>query len=146
MKNKFLSILLFLIFACSEDDNCSNNELNLTSLENEYGCTNTKNSNVDISEDYQIIRNQIDFETLNLENCNPEIDFSKYDLIIGKYQLTRGNNSINYELVENCQNNNLILKVTFDQNEATVAPNVTYHALVPKLKNEQSVSIEFAVQ
>ena len=147
MKNRFLFLsLLFIIFACSEDDNCSNSKLNLTSLEDEYGCTNIKNSNIEISEDYKIIRNQVDFENLNLENCNPEIDFSKYDLIIGKYQLTTGNNSIDYNLFENCQNNNLILKITFNQNEATEAPNVTFHALIPKLENNQSISIEYAVQ
>ncbi|AVR44250.1 hypothetical protein C7S20_02665 [Christiangramia fulva] len=147
MKIRLIAISLsFLILACSEGENCTNRELNITSLENEYGCTNTKNSDIEISEGYKIIRNQTEFEALNFGNCDPEIDFSKYDLIIGKYQLTTGNNSIDYDLVENCQTKNLILKIAFNQNETAEAPNVTYHALIPKLEIGQSISIEYAVQ
>ncbi len=131
----FLPLMLIALISCSnEDDNCSDRTINTTSLEMEYDCTNTKDDlDLDLSDDYIIIKDQASFNSSVTGNCNPNIDFSTFDLVIGKKQLTTGNDSIEYELTENCKTGNLLLEVTFKQNETTEAPNLTYHRLIPKV-------------
>jgi hypothetical protein len=143
----FISLLLLAIIACSDDNNCANINLNATSLETEYECLDTRYQiDINLSNDYTIIRNQTDFDNLVSGSCEPTIDFSKYDLVIGKKGLLNGNSSIDYQLVENCKTNNLLLQVTFFQNETTEAPNLTYHSLIPNLVDEQTVDVKIIVQ
>ena len=92
-----------------------------------------------------IIRNQSDFSEFVTGSCQPDIDYSTYDLVIGKKGLTTGNNSISYELVKNCETGNEKLTVTFNQNVTAEAPNLTYHALIPKLENQQILNVEIVV-
>lgn len=143
-----ISILILGIFSCDNDDNCSDNDINITSLESEYGCTNTKYQ-MDIglseSENYIIISNQSDFTDLVIGSCQPAIDFSVYDLVIGKQGLANGNSSIDYKLVKSCDTDNLKLTVTFNQNDTMIAPNLTYHALIPKINEEQELSVEIII-
>ena len=140
-------ILLIVISSCDKDDDCTNTVVNITSLENEYGCTNTKyQMDIDLLDDNMIIRNQLDFAEFVSGSCQPTIDFSTYDLVIGKKRLTSGNDTIKYELVKNCNSGNLNLKVTFHQNIATVAPNLTYHSLIPKIENQQELNVEIIIE
>ena len=53
--------------------------------------------------------------------------------------------SIEYELVEDCETENQNLIVTFNQNETTEAPNLTYHALIPKLGDKQELNVEIVI-
>lgn len=98
------------------------------------------------SDEFLIIRNQTGFESHVSGNCHPDIDFSSYDLVIGKKQLTTGNNSIEYQLTENCETHHYTLGVTFHQNESTVAPNLTFHRLIPKFSEEEELSVEIKVE
>jgi len=142
----FISILLIGIFSCNNDDDCTDTILNTTSLEFEYGCTNTEyQMDIELSENFMIIKNQLDFAEFVTGSCQPTIDFAVYDLIIGKKGLTNGNTSIDYELIENCETGNENLIVTFNQNETTEAPNLTYHALIPKLGDEQELNVEIII-
>ena len=100
---------------------------------------------IDLSNDFTIIRTQNIFNDLVSGSCHPEIDFGIYDLIIGKKGLVSGNSSIDYELTENCETHNQNLKVTFNQNATMIAPNLTYHALIPKLENRQTVSVDIEI-
>lgn len=140
-------ILFFGISSCNNDEECADSILNITSFETEYGCVDTKYQMDidDLSESYIIIRSQTEFDNQITGNCQPAIDFSIYDLVIGKKGLSNGNNSIDYELIKNCKTLNLILKVTFNQNETTEAPNLTYHALVSKLGDEQGLNTEIVI-
>ena len=144
----FISILFIGLLSCNnDDDDCIDITINITSLESEYGCTNTKyQMDIDLSDNYMIIRNQQDFTEFISGDCQPTIDFSTYDLVIGKKGLTSGNDSIGYELIENCKTGYLNLKVTFFQNIATVAPNLTYHALIPKMESEQELNTEIIIE
>ncbi|MFK5889889.1 MAG: hypothetical protein QM486_04075 [Flavobacteriaceae bacterium] len=143
-----ISILFLGFYSCNNDNNCTDNVVNITSLENEYGCTNTKyQMDIDLSDNYMIISNQLDFAEFVSGSCQPTIDFSIYDLVIGKKGLGNGNESIEYELIENCETENQSLTVTFNQNETTEeAPNLTYHALIPKLRNEQELNVEIVIK
>ena len=148
---KILAVLLpmFLLQLCSNESNelenndCENTNLSVFSLEEEYGCINTKyDLSIDLSENFTVIRTQNDFNTMVSGECQPNIDFDTYDLVIGKKGLTNGNDTISYVLIENCETLNLELTVTFNQNATTEAPNLTYHALIPKLIDAQTISVE----
>jgi len=140
-----ISILFLGFYSCNND--CTDNIVNITSLEKEYGCTDTKyQMDIDLSENYMIIRNQPDFAEFVSGSCQPTIDFSTYDLVIGKKGLGSGNESIEYQLIENCETGNLNLKVTFFQNIASVAPNLTYHALIPKMESQQELNTEIIIE
>lgn len=134
-----------MIQSCNNDD-CENSILTVTDLETEYGCENTKyQMDIDLSDDFTIIRSQSDFDNLVTGSCQPTINFSIYDLVIGKKGLSNGNTSINYQLTEDCNTGNLKLHVTFNQNETTEAPNLTYHALLPKMGDEQKLNVEIEI-
>jgi len=142
-----LSMLLLGIISCEKsDDDCTDTTLNTTSLEAEYGCIDTKyQMDVELSESHIIIRNQLDFTELVSGSCQPDIDFSVYDLVIGKQGLTSGNDTIYYKLIENCETGNEFLTITFIQDATTIAPTVTYHALIPKLEDGQEHSVEIVI-
>jgi len=142
-----LSTHIFMAFALISAGltSCKNDpeELNYTSLEAEYGCDDTRFMPVDISETYTVLHTQADFDSLASGPCNPAIDFSAYDLVIGSKQLAGGNDSIEYHLYRTDEGQEL--QVTFHQNPALISPIITYHALVPKLGDEETVSVEITV-
>ncbi len=149
MKLKII-IIVFLslfLFSCNDDENnCTNLTIPTISLEAEYGCVNTKyQTDIDLSDDFTIIGNQAQYDALVSGSCQPTIDFAQYDLIIGKKALTSGNTEIEYDLVENCKTKNQQLTVTFQQNLTSEAPNLTYHVLVPKLSENQEVTVQILV-
>lgn len=147
MQNGFLifgSMILMIFSSCGKlaTDPCDHSGLPVLSLEDEYGCVNTKRGmEIDLSNQFVIIRDQADFESLVTGTCIPDIDFLKYDLVVGKQGLTSGNVRIEYELTQDCEKSNLQLKVTFFQNITTEAPNLTYHAVIDKLQDLQGVDI-----
>ena len=156
MKNKIsvFSLLFLLVFSSCHIDLDDEGDCNIpdilllpNSLEDEYGCSDTRFLEVALSEDYALVRSQEEFEALVTgEECSPEINFTKYDLVIGKKGLPSGNASIDYELGYTCNRGELLLQVTFNQNDYLEAPNVTYHALIPKLSEGEYVSVELEVK
>ena len=143
----FVLCLAFFITSCCKDvEDCLNAPLDTYSLEDLYECVNTKNQmHIDLSESFTIIDTQNEFSDLVTGSCTPEIDFEKYDLIIGKKGLTTGNVSIEYDFKTDCENERLLLTVTFYQNITTVAPNLTYHVLVDKLNEDDTVEVDIVV-
>ena len=139
--------LICTMQSCSNDDECTPATLDITSLEMEYGCENTPyQMDIDISEDFLIITSQTVFDDLVTGTCMPQIDFDTFDLLIGKKGLTNGFETINYDgLVKNCDNNQLSLTVTFTLNATAIAPNATYHVLMPKLNDNETVSVSVVV-
>ena len=131
---------------CKGDENCVSPELPVKSLESEYGCSDTRRQlNINLSETSTIIRSQADFARLVTGSCQPQIDFTTYDLLIGKKGLPNGNSSIAYTLRRDCQTNQVLLRVVFQQNATTEAPNLTYHALVPKLAPGEDIKVQIEV-
>ncbi|UOQ74784.1 hypothetical protein [Hymenobacter cellulosilyticus] len=119
----------------------------MKSLESEYGCQNTSRQlEINLNQTYTVIRNQADFDRLVTGACHPLIDFSAYDLIIGKKGLASGTSGITYTYQRDCATNRPTLRVTFGQSMTTEAPNLTYHALVPKLAAEEQVAVEVVVK
>ena len=126
---------------------CVSPELPVRSLESEYGCPDTRRQlNINLSQVHTIIRSQADFDRLVTGSCQPRIDFTTYDLLIGKKGLPSGNSSITYTLRRDCETNQALLRVVFQQNATAEAPNITYHALVPKLAPSEDVKVEIEVK
>ena len=144
LTKSLLLICLTGLISCDKNDDCDSTDLIVTSLESEYGCDDTRyDLEIDLSNNYTIIHSQQEFENKVTSNCIPDIDFSSFDLVIGKKGLSSGNSSIDYKLTKDCSNQ-ITLLVTFNQGETMNAPNITYHALIPKLGDEETVNVEFA--
>ena len=139
--------LIFSIFLLSIFTSCKKNECNeiiLTSkhLESDYGCVNTKYSLVvDLQNNGKIIRSKEAYDTEVTGPCHPDIDFSKYDLVIGKQSSGNENDTILYDYRSACPNNELTLTVDIIQSDATRPDNVVYHAIIPKLGDEETLSL-----
>jgi hypothetical protein len=118
-----------------------------TSLETVYGCTNTKyQMNIALNNTFKVIESQAEYNSLVTGSCTPNIDFNTYSLIIGKKGITTGLRNINYTLLKDCPNNKSVLNVTLQTDLTLSAPNVTYHALVPKLSVGEQVEVNVVVQ
>ncbi len=140
----FMLMLVICALGCSEDDDvpCFDMDVAITSLEEVYGCVNTPyQMDVDLLDSYLIIRNESEFDTLVSGACMPDIDFEMYDLVIGKQGLASGFNSIAYNLQRLCVTNDFALTVVFVLNATAEAPNVTYHALIPKLEADEALEV-----
>lgn len=100
-----------------------------------------------LNENYAIIRSQAEFNALvSYSGDCPfnTIDFSVYDLVIGKKQLTSGNQFWDSDhFTIDCTTKKL--RFHFWQNAAAYAPNVTYHALIPKLNASDILQVETIV-
>lgn len=91
--------------------------------------------------EHTIIQTQAQFEQLvTSAKCFKEIDFSKYDLVIGKEGLSSNLAETRYQLSQSCDANQLT--VTLKQGLLTIAPTVVYHLLIPKMNIAPQVTIE----
>ncbi len=139
--------LILITQSCSNDDDCTSLTIDIISLEVAYGCINTPyQMDINISEDFIIIRSQTIFDDLVTGTCTPQIDFEAFDLLIGKKGLTNGFETIDYDgLANNCENGQLNLTVTLVRNATAIAPNVSYHVLVPKLEEGELILVSIVV-
>jgi len=152
MKLKFLYLILCatFLFSCSLDDDnqdCTDLVVITNSLETQYGCTNTPfQIDINLTEDFTVISSQQEYDDLVTGTCDVDIDFAVYDLVIGKKGLPNGVEVINYRLIQNCDTDILYLEVLITTDATAIAPNITYHRLIPKLSASQEVSVEVIVQ
>ncbi len=150
MKIFLLLILLATSFSsCDDEDSndatCDDIILEAKSLESEYGCVNTLYSmNIESSQTFVLITTQDQFDTLVTGTCMPTIDFNTFDLVIGSRGFSNSVKSVTYQLTRDCVTQNQNLAITFNLVATANAPFITYHALIPKLKNEEIVSVTFA--
>ena len=142
MKNIILILaLLFVSIACNQIKDCE--EIQLTT--HHFDCEMTWNS-IDIQNDYTIIRSKEIYDSKVTGDCHPTIDFSLYDLVIGRQSSGNENDTIKYDLRRTCPDNELILTVDIIQSDATGPDNVVYHALIPKLGDEETLKIKINVK
>lgn len=67
-----------------EPEPCETRQLATTSLEAEYGCTSSRWLGLSGGSAPIIIRTQAEFDQQVSGECHPQIDFARYDLIIGQ--------------------------------------------------------------
>ena len=86
MKNSFYIIAFLLcILSCSKKDNCKEELLTIKHFETENGCINTRFSlQIDLNNECTIIRSKDTYDSKVTGICHPSIDFTIYDLVIGK--------------------------------------------------------------
>lgn len=92
--------------------------------------------NIDITNTYTIIRSKETYDAIVTGDCHPPIDFSIYDLVIGKQSSGNENDTIKYDLRRTCPDNELTLNVDIIKSLMTRPDNVVYHAVIPKLGDE----------
>lgn len=143
MKSSIIPGLIFLCLLSScKKDNCTETMITEKHLESEYGCVNTKRTlSIDLNNDCIIIRSKADYDIKVSGTCHPEIDFSLYDFVIGKQASGNENDTIEYDFRRSCPKGELTLTVDIIQSAATRPDNVVYHALVPKLGDEEALNI-----
>lgn len=143
-----IALMTYLIIgfsACNKDENCDKTAVE--SLENLYNCENTPyNLDFTFNTEYEIIRTQGSFDSLILGNCKPIIDFAIYDLIVGEQTLSSGVETINYQYTPPCNGVDGVLEVEFIRNATSVAPTLTYHALIPKLQSSETATVDIQVE
>ncbi|MBD1420989.1 hypothetical protein [Sphingobacterium chuzhouense] len=142
MKNFLVIIsLVTLLVGCTKSEQCRSAKIGTESMETLYGCEHTERSlGIDLKDNHSIIRSQAQFDDLVTGSCADELDFEKYDLIIGKKQLSSGVEKIDYDYSRDC-NGKYTLNVKIKMNLTSEAPNITFHALVPKLGAAETVIV-----
>jgi len=136
------SIILISIFTSCKKNDCTEKILPAKHLESDYGCENTKHSLVvDLQNNGKIIRSKEAYDSEVSGPCHPDIDFSKYDLVIGKQSSGNWNDTIYYDYRTTCPDNEPTLTVDIIQSLLTIPDNVVYHAIIPKLGDEETLHI-----
>ena len=143
MKNSLIfTIILFSILTSCKKNDCHEKILTAKHFESDYGCLNTKYSLVvDLQDNGKIIRSKEAYDTEVGGPCHPDIDFSKYDLVIGKQSSGNENDTIFYDYRSVCPNNEPTLTVDIIQSVFTKPDNVVYHAIIPKLGDEETLHL-----
>ncbi|MCX6255737.1 MAG: hypothetical protein NTV31_14870 [Bacteroidia bacterium] len=146
---KIILISAFMIctLSCSKKDDCNEELMTVKNFETEYGCENTRFVlQIDLNNDCTIIRSKETYDTKVTGTCHPEIDFSLYDLVIGKQSTGNFNDTILYDLRKTCPEKELTLTIDVIQSDITQPSTVAYHALIPKLGDEESLNIRINVR
>ncbi len=137
----FTFILFSILTSCKKND-CNEKILTAEHFESEYGCTNTKHSlAINLQDNAKIIRSKEAYDIEVSGPCHPDIDFSKYDLVIGKQSSGNENDTILYDYRSACPDNEPTLTVDIIQSDATKPDNVVYHAIIPKLGDKETLHI-----
>ncbi|MFD2786668.1 hypothetical protein [Hymenobacter rubripertinctus] len=126
-----------------EPEPCESRQLTISSLEAEYGCTNTRYLNTEPTGAALIVRTQAEFDQRVSGACHPQIDFTKYDLVVGQQQQLGGaaSSSVTYDYQLACPANERVLRVVLKMGVTNDLGSRSYHALVPKLAPTETVRV-----
>jgi hypothetical protein len=148
MKNAILILVAAasILVSCKKND-CKESQLTTKHFETDYGCLSTKHALlIDLNNNAIIIRSKSDYDTKVSGVCHPDIDFSIYDLVIGKQSSGNFNDTILYDLKRTCPEKELTLTVDIVQSALTIPDNVVYHAIIPKLGDEETLNIKISIR
>jgi hypothetical protein len=141
-----IPVLLICMSSCNKND-CKEELRSAKHFESEFGCVNTKyDLSIDLINSVAVIRNKDDYDTRVSGTCHPEIDFTAYDLVIGKQTTTYRNDTILYDFRIACPEDQLSLSVDIIQSDVNVADAVVFHALIPKLGDEEPLYINVNIK
>ena len=138
-------LLIICLFLIASILSCGEVEIACSDALIEVGQIETVNEcmilDVNLRDNFVVIRNQTDFAEVVNATCQTAIDFSEFDLLIGRIGLSNGLISIEYEHTRPCDTNIPQLNIIFNLNEPAVAPDVVYNALIPKLRDNESLQV-----
>ena len=138
---------IICIMSCSKKDTCKEQLMTVKHFESDYGCADTRHSLIiNLTNSGTIISSKDAYDSQVSGDCHPQIDFTLYDLVIGKQSSGNNNDTITYDLRKTCPDSKLTLTVNIIQGLLTVPDNVVYHALIPKLGDGESLNIQVIVK
>jgi hypothetical protein len=148
MKNVLaIGVFLILILSCKKKDTCKEELMATKQFETEFGCADTRHTiNIDLTNDLVLIQSKDVYDATVTGPCHPEIDFTAYDLVIGKQSVSNLNDTIIYDLRNVCPDNALTLTIDIIQGSATQPDNVTYHTIIPKVADGKTIYINLNVR
>ena len=145
---RYLLLVAVLVFcaSCADDDqSCEFGETEVKCLE-DFGCTNTAYLlSIHSSNEFELIRNQEEYDAMIDGSCNAQIDWNNYDLIVGMVGLTQGLEKIEKSLFNDCVLNQFRVTFTISLNQTTAAPQISYNAIIPKLGIDENVFVEVII-
>lgn len=134
----FISILI--ITSCAKEE-CDSAQYDAMCLE-DMGCPNSiYQLQLESNNDFELIQSNEDFISKVNGNCQPDIDWSNFDLVVGTEQLTKGVGGITKTYKMDCNTNQLKLNITIQLNLTDIAPSIMWNSLIPKLKDNESVFV-----
>ena len=97
----------------------------------DFGCENLIwNFKAGYSNNYYVINSQQELNIYISSDCNPQIDFNKYFVIIGSKSFTTGVSLLDEKVEEN--NKEIVFTISFLTHLTTVAQGIKYHAVIKK--------------
>lgn len=140
--NSLIIICLLTPGLTSCKKECQEIVYNVESFESLFGCQDTRHGLIiDLTNEAIIITSQIGFNSLVEGTCTPTIDFTKYDLIIGKKSTDNLVDTIYYDYRADCPDRAKVLEVEIVQSAITTPDTVVYHTLIPKLSDSEGVTL-----
>ena len=135
-----------MVCACHKN-NCNERSVPIRHFDTDYGCQNSKRTlAVNLTNNCILIRSQAFYDTQVTGTCHPSIDFTRYDLLIGKQSSANRNDTILYDYKRTCPNEVLTLNVDIVQSAVTQPDNVVYNAIIPKLTDKDSLRIMVTIE
>ena len=147
MNYKTILVVFFILVltSCSSDDNgqiapCVDVKYGVepTSF---YGC-NFYETDL-LPDTYVVIRSQDELDTFIQDACI--IPFYQRDLVVGKKQLQKQFESMDYDLTKDCETNNYKLIVTFKTGTHVQTETVSYSGVIPKMQPGETITVETIV-
>lgn len=107
----------------------------------DFGCENEPwHLKSEYVNNHYIITSQQEFEKYIESDCTPQIDFTKYLVIVGSKSFTTGASIYKENVEENATK--LVLTITFLKNISTVAIGLSYHVVIKRKLGENDKSVE----
>ncbi|MDE5423110.1 hypothetical protein L3073_12900 [Ancylomarina sp. DW003] len=106
----------------------------------DFGCKDVLwNLKPEYSGSHYIISNQSELEEYITSECIPQIDFTKYIVLIGNKHFTTGTSLYDEKVEES--NSEIVYTVTFLTNEAAVVIGVNYHVVIERSSINKNIKI-----
>lgn len=148
MRRIFYLIFLlgFSLLGCNDEDQCKSGPLDIITME-DLGC-NVPAQQVSIksAKEFELIRDEDQFQSLLISPCMPTIDWVAYDMIAGSINLQNGLVRLEHGAFFNCRDNKLAITITAFLNESTVALPVGFAFLIPKLHDTETPYVSIVTQ
>jgi len=151
MKYKILTLFLlpFLMGAGCQKDEEILEELEFVPIViqkfADFGCEHQSwKIKAGYANDYYIINSAEDLNKYIEYECKPDIDFSKYIVILGNKGFSTGTSLVSEKVEEN--NVELVYTLTFSKGFSMDAPSVKYHIVIPIPYNKDIKLVEVVEQ
>jgi hypothetical protein len=147
-KMKLLAILLFLLplcvvilgAGCEEDEEIVELSEKGFLKFSDFGCENIVwNFKAGNSNSYYTVNSQQELSNYINSDCNPQIDFNKYFVIIGSKSFPTGVSLFDEKVEEN--NKEIVYTITFLTDDTFVASGAKYHAVIKKPSGKKEINV-----